>query len=220
MDMQMPEMDGARATELIRQREHQTGIRVPIIAMTAHAMAGDREKCIAAGMDDYISKPISRTELATVISRNSPAVPLGEASADFSAEPVQYTARGPGPTGSTDNKCDIVIDRDEMLLRLGGDQSLLQSLAEMFPDESNKLYIAIKDGRSAQIAGEVEINAHTLKGICSMFGATVAANLARELEIGASAGNLGTDIQVENLGDELVRVTRAVATLGETLNVG
>jgi two-component system sensor histidine kinase/response regulator len=220
MDMQMPEMDGARATELIRQREHQTGIRVPIIAMTAHAMAGDREKCLAAGMDDYISKPISRTELATVISRNSPAVPLGEASGDFSAEPVRYTTRGPGPTGSTDNKGDIVIDRDEMLLRLGGDQSLLQSLAEMFPDESNRLYIAIKDGRSAQIAGDVEINAHTLKGICSMFGATVAANIARELEIGASAGNLGTDIQVENLGDELVRVTRAVATLGETLNVG
>jgi hypothetical protein len=53
-----------------------------------------------------------------------------------------------------------------------------------------------------------------------MFGATVAANIARELEIGASAGNLGTDIQVENLGDELVRVSRAVATLGETLNIG
>jgi HPt (histidine-containing phosphotransfer) domain-containing protein len=107
-----------------------------------------------------------------------------------------------------------------MLRRLGGDQSLLQSLAEMFPGESNKLYIAIKDGRSAEIAGDVEINAHTLKGIFSMFGATVAANIARELEIGASAGNLGTDIQVENLGDELVRVSRAVATLGETLNVG
>jgi two-component system sensor histidine kinase/response regulator len=220
MDMQMPEMDGARATELIRQRQHQTGIRVPIVAMTAHAMAGDREKCLAAGMDDYISKPISRTELATVISRNSPAVPLGEAPGDFSAEPVHCTAHGPGPNASTDNKGDIVIDRDEMLRRLGGDQSLLQSLAEMFPDESNKLYIAIKEGRSAQIAGDVEINAHTLKGICSMFGATVAANLARELEMAAAAGNLGTDIQVENLGNELVRVSRAVTILGETLNVG
>jgi CheY-like chemotaxis protein len=220
MDMQMPEMDGARATELIRKRQQQTGIRVPIIAMTANAMAGDREKCLAAGMDDYISKPVNRTELVTVISRNIPAAPSGEAPGDFSAEPVQYTTPGLRPTASADNKDNIVIDRDDVLRRLGGDQKLLQSLAEMFPAESNKLYIALKAGRSAQIAGDVEISAHTLKGICSMFGATVASDIARELEMGASAGNLGTDIQVENLGVELVRVSRAVTTLGETLNVG
>ena len=72
----------------------------------------------------------------------------------------------------------------------GGDRNLLQSLVEMFPAESNKLYIAIKQGRSAPIAGDVEISAHTLKGICGMFGATIAADFARKLEIGASAGNL------------------------------
>ena len=220
MDMQMPEMDGTRATELIRQRQQQAGIRVPIIAMTANAMAGDREKCLAAGMDDYISKPVNRTELATVISRNTPASPSREAPGDFSAEPAQYTAPGPRPAASTNNKGDLVIDRDEVLYCLGGDQNLLQSLVEMFPAESNKLYIAIKQGRSAQIAGDVEISAHTLKGICGMFGATIAADFARELEIGASAGNLGSDIQAENLGEELVRVSRAVTTLGESLKVG
>ncbi len=82
MDIQMPEMDGYQATELIRQNQRQTGIHVPIVAMTAHSMSGDREKCLAAGMDDYISKPISVKDLAKALKRNYTAkilVPAGAA---------------------------------------------------------------------------------------------------------------------------------------------
>jgi two-component system sensor histidine kinase/response regulator len=72
MDLQMPEMDGLEATATIRQLEKSTGKHMPIIAMTAHAMKGDRERCIAAGLDDYIAKPINRQELLDVIRRNRP----------------------------------------------------------------------------------------------------------------------------------------------------
>jgi hypothetical protein len=79
MDVQMPEMDGFEATAKIRMQERQGGRHVPVIAMTAHAMAGDRERCLMAGMDDYISKPISRKELSDAIDRQLPVPALPEA---------------------------------------------------------------------------------------------------------------------------------------------
>src|SRR5262249_43249441 len=69
MDVQMPEMDGVTATGEIRRRERATGGHIPIVAMTAHAMKGDKEKCLEAGMDDYVSKPIRRKDLADVLAR-------------------------------------------------------------------------------------------------------------------------------------------------------
>ena len=71
MDVQMPEMDGFEATTAIRLREQHTGAHLPIIAMTAHAMQGDRQRCVAAGMDDYISKPISNGELIAILEQVS-----------------------------------------------------------------------------------------------------------------------------------------------------
>ena len=80
MDVQMPEMDGLEATRRIRLREQTSGTHIPIIAMTAHAMKGDRERCLEAGMDDYVAKPVSRKKMAEVIRRHAPAhpaVPVG-----------------------------------------------------------------------------------------------------------------------------------------------
>ena len=69
MDIQMPHMDGFEATRRIRDRERETGEHVPIVAMTAHALVGDRERCLAAGMDDYIAKPIYAKQLIATIER-------------------------------------------------------------------------------------------------------------------------------------------------------
>jgi CheY-like chemotaxis protein len=72
MDVQMPEMDGLEATALIRQRERDHGRRIPIVAMTAHAMTGDRDRCLAAGMDAYVSKPIDPKQLIEALEQVSP----------------------------------------------------------------------------------------------------------------------------------------------------
>jgi CheY-like chemotaxis protein len=77
MDIQMPAMDGFEATQLLRKQQQESGVHVPIVAMTAHAMQGDRERCLAGGMDDYLSKPIGRKELTAVIQRNVPVALVG-----------------------------------------------------------------------------------------------------------------------------------------------
>src|SRR5207245_8385328 len=90
MDVQMPEMDGFEATAAIRQKEKQTGQHIPIVAMTAHALKGDQERCLAAGMDGYISKPIRTDELFGTLEKvlgESAAGKLGEASKS-NREPV------------------------------------------------------------------------------------------------------------------------------------
>jgi CheY-like chemotaxis protein len=83
MDVQMPEMDGFEATAAIREKEKTSGYHLPVIAMTAHAMVGDRERCLAAGMDDYIAKPIRPEELNELLGRHSP-VASPQTSGDYS----------------------------------------------------------------------------------------------------------------------------------------
>src|SRR4029079_4897787 len=112
MDVQMPELDGLSATVLIRQRERTAGQNqhIPIIAMTAHAMSGDRERCLASGMDDYISKPLHPQDLANAVER------------------VKAADSAPPSSEPDDASGAVVFDRTAAQARLGGDARLSRSV--------------------------------------------------------------------------------------------
>jgi signal transduction histidine kinase/DNA-binding response OmpR family regulator/integral membrane sensor domain MASE1 len=168
MDVQMPEMDGLTATGLIRAEEKTSGRHLPIVAMTARAMRGDRETCLAAGMDGYISKPIAREELELAIAEHS----------GKTKPPV--TRREEGET-VPEQRAETSWDARKFLEKIGGDESLLKEVTDIFFQETPKLILRLRSAIEAGDAGTVEKTAHTLKGELSYFGSE-AANHARELE--------------------------------------
>jgi CheY-like chemotaxis protein len=122
MDIQMPELDGFAATAAIRERENLTGGHVPIVALTAHAMRGDRERCLAAGMDGYASKPLCIEELFEVIARLVPVAHSAAVLAGGSGTPV---------TVPPEQRAEVVFDRVAALARVEGDGELLRKMAAM-----------------------------------------------------------------------------------------
>jgi CheY-like chemotaxis protein/HPt (histidine-containing phosphotransfer) domain-containing protein len=167
MDVQMPEMDGYAATAAIRNLEQGTGKHTPIVAMTAHALKGDREKCLAAGMDDYLSKPARLTEIEQAVQR---------ATASLSAS-IPRAAPFP-PTMS-----DIALwDRAAALDRLGGDESLLNELIDVFFNGYPVLARRLTDALSRGDLASLQEPAHTLKGSLGALGLPSTAVLAQEIE--------------------------------------
>jgi len=170
MDVQMPEMDGFEATAVIRKKEMGTGIHLPIIAMTAHAMKGDRERCLAAGMDDYLSKPIRGEELIDAIERHS------------------YESPAPGKEKPARQQPGL--DKAAALARLKGDEKLLAELAGMFIRKSPKLLSAVQQAIARDDAQGLEHAAHALKGSVSIFAIPTAVKAAQTLETMGHEGNL------------------------------
>jgi CheY-like chemotaxis protein/HPt (histidine-containing phosphotransfer) domain-containing protein len=171
MDVQMPEMDGLKATEKIREGERQTQLHMPIIAMTAHAMKGDRERCIEAGMDGYISKPINGRELEEAIAG---------ALHGWDDTRVGKSSETPKQDAVLDSA--ITWDIAQTLERLGGDEKLLHEVVEIFLEEGPKqmttLRHAIEDGN----AEGIEKTAHSLKGELGYLGISEVSRKACELE--------------------------------------
>ena len=170
MDVQMPEMDGFEATAAIRKNEAVTGTRIPIIAMTAHAMKGDRERCLDAGMDGYISKPVKADDL----------IKLAEALAAAA-------------TGSPNSHCESAtpaFDREAALARVDGDESLLADLARLFLEESPKMLAAIHEAVAGNAPEQLERAAHSLKGSVATFAAQGAFDAALKLERLGRSGDL------------------------------
>jgi PAS domain S-box-containing protein len=189
MDVQMPELNGMEATGEIRQRERTTGAHVPIIALTAHAMKGDRERCLAAGMDGYVSKPIRDQELFEaiehVLQAHSPTRLVRS-----SDEPMvpQPPARAASPQEERVMIEDF--DRAAALEHCGGDPQLLSELIAMFLVEIPGWMGNLSEGLSAGDAEKVKRTAHTIKGAVGTFGARPAQAAALRLETIGKQGEL------------------------------
>jgi CheY-like chemotaxis protein len=171
MDIQMPGMDGEEATRRIREIEANREGRVPIVAMTAHAMRGDRERFLAAGMDEYISKPIDQERLRELLRT------LGRPRSDARSEAA------PGPATPPATHADAPpFDRQALMARVDSDVALLESLISVFKADRPGLMAEIEESLAAGDAVALAGTAHTMKGALSVFGVEPARSLAEQLE--------------------------------------
>jgi two-component system, sensor histidine kinase and response regulator len=212
MDIQMPELDGYQATRLIREEQQQSGIRVPIVAMTAHAMSGDREKCLAAGMDDYISKPIDREQLFAIVERNSTGFSAQPAAAPGGHSPAQSpVVHVHGLPEASEEP--MTIDVGAVLRRLGDDRNLLREIVASFPSEVESALAAIDRAQAEADPSGLQRSAHSLKSMCLIFEAKAAAQCALELEIAGRDKRPGSAQQIEALKSAVRGAVAAVALL-------
>ncbi|MCK5241737.1 response regulator [bacterium] len=165
MDVQMPHMDGLEATAEIRKQEAGTGRHVPIIAMTAHALQGDRERCLASGMDDYISKPINRHKLFELLDRLTEHI----RQAKNESKELSHAVIEPLVYDATDMP---IVNLRSALDRADGDQGLLNELLQSFIQNSEKLLPTLKEAISQMDYTAIRKTVHSLKG--------TAANLSCE----------------------------------------
>lgn len=203
MDVQMPEMDGYDATASIRAGEMGTGAHIPIIAMTAHAMKGDRERCIEAGMDGYVTKPVKASELYEAI------LELVRGSA-----PVTGPAPAPEPSSvGEDEQEALPADLAALMETVGGDEELVAELAGLFVEDAPSQVEDIRGAILRRDARALNEAAHKLKGSVANFGATAAQEIAYALEIMGREGQLATaSAAFERLEREMGRL---VAFLSE-----
>jgi CheY-like chemotaxis protein len=166
MDVQMPEIDGLTATREVRRREKQTGSHMPIVAMTAHAVKGDKERCLEAGMDAYISKPVTSHGIAQTI-----------AEIFFMDGPVQDL-----PIAAVLPASSPLWDRARALERVDGDEPLLRELVQIFLEESPKQLTAMRQAIESADLEAIERTAHSLKGELGYLGLSAAAQKAKDLE--------------------------------------
>jgi DNA-binding response OmpR family regulator len=172
----MPEMDGYEATAAIRRREEGTQRRTPIIAMTANAMEGDREKALEAGMDDYVPKPVKPEELAAVLER-------WVSNRDEDKASVLEVDEGSATReGSEEDPLDRSVLAGLRELQEDGEPDLLEELIELFLAEVPSQLVALRKAAEADDAHSVERIAHTLKGSCANMGTVGMETLCTELE--------------------------------------
>ena len=186
----MPDMDGFEATKIVRGLERERGGHIPIIAMTALAMKGDRERCLAAGMDGYVSKPLHPEELYDAIEHlGRPEVPVVA-----SAKP-------------TCNEVRLAFDREAAMKCVGGDVALLHEIIGVFIHEYPAMLTKIREAVDNADFEALHRSAHTFKGAVGTFGPSSVKELAQQLE------NLGRNHQLTGADAILQQLVQAAGEL-------
>jgi len=198
MDVQMPHMDGFEATATIRTREKQAGQHIPIIAMTAHAMKGDRQHCLDAGMDGYLPKPIRAQDLLQTIQTTL---------AEFSQSASSESEIPPETETST-------VDYQQVLKNVGGSTETLQAVLALFTEECPKLMEGIQQAIAKGDSATLQRLAHTLKGTIQIFGVERPAATALRMETLGREENLP---DAEGLWPELVKEIDQLKTMLDDL---
>jgi len=186
MDVQMPEMGGFEATKAIREHETQSRGHVPIIALTAHAMAGDRERCLAGGMDGYLSKPIDVNDLITTVEQ------FGTRAAAKSAETTTPNRRA-------------VFDEQAAMAHTGGDRRLLKQVIAIFRSDAPASLRRIDSALRRHDSEALRMAAHAVKGAIATVGSPAGREAASELE---SMARSSSWVEAHRAVDELRRVMR------------
>ncbi len=203
MDIQMPGLDGFQALAAIRAEEADGGRKVPVIALTAHALPGYEERCLAAGMDGFVPKPLRREALVAALQRVA-----GIASAPAVAAPSDIVTPEPSLPEEL-----VSFDREASLALAQGDEEFLRELANVFLEDCPRLLTAVKQAAVAADAPGLRGTAHALKGAIAAFAAPRAWQAAREMEHLGRRGNLA-EVDVR-----LAALERAVRDLCDHLSV-
>ncbi|MBI4964579.1 MAG: response regulator [Desulfomonile tiedjei] len=197
MDVEMPEMSGFEATAAIREQEKATGAHTPIIAVTAHAMKGDMERCLEAGMDGYLAKPIRSAELFEVIRKFARNTQEGRA------------------LSSRRNTLEPALDKSALMNQVGGDEGFVRQLAVLFLKESHDQLSALEQCVKDRDADGIARYSHSLKGALGSLHAARAAQAALELEQLARRGDVDRAAEAfDTLKKKIETVRAALEKLG------
>jgi CheY-like chemotaxis protein len=205
MDVQMPEMDGMEATGRIRSKEAGTGRHIPIIAMTAHAMKGDREKCIDAGMDGYVSKPVRSAELVRELNRVADV---------FSARVITTQTAACSRKQEAIAVDSDIIDECDAMDRLEGDREMYDELLDLFLEHCDNMVQCIRDAMGLRDCEMITKSCHAIKGALANISAKPAQAAAAEAEQLAKQGDiLGAGKTIDVLFREVERLRVYLASI-------
>jgi two-component system, sensor histidine kinase and response regulator len=205
MDVQMPEMSGLEATAAIREAEQLTGGHIPIVALTARAMTGDREQCLAAGMDAYVPKPVRAEDLFAAID--------SMAGAPASVQPSPAV-----PPRPSDEKKVGSVDRSALLAGFGGRADLVKRVIDVFLTDAPVMLARLTEAARAANAAELAAAAHAIKGSAGLFSQGEAYVDARLVELRARSGDI-SDVSpaCQAVEDSVSRLMKELESIRDTL---